>query len=174
MSLALGYDFLESDFSRTKTLIHFFFEELLSGIKRKLTKHPSKVNPWKASSTVTIPLVLFKKYHRALSEHRVQNFREIVITKKRDGSTKEIKIIFKHFGTTRFHLGKTVGFKFESDDEKSEFDRTYFEKNWNDNSKATVVVTAENPGILIYSARTKKMTLTLDYQVINQYGNVCF
>ena len=174
MSLAVGYDFLREDSIAVQPLVNFYFEELLSGIKRRLSKHPSKINPWKTSSTVTIPLLIFKKFYRALSEHRVQNFREIFVSKKRDGSTKEIRIVFKHFGTTRFHLGKSIGYNFESTEEKEKFDGKYFAKTWNDNSKARVVVTAENPGTLIYSARTKKMTLTLDYQVTNQYGNVCF
>lgn len=162
------YNVLNNEIVNVKPLVVFHFNELLKNLTKRITKRPTNANPWKVVNAVKVPPVLFLKFYRALRDFKIRNFREISLKRKKDGTLKLITIKFTNIGPLRYHLGQAVGVT-----NKQVFEERFLVRHWPDGSKGSVVVTFEKPATLEFNMITNKLFFSANYEVVNNFGNVC-
>ena len=149
-------------------LLEFFFKDLLSGVKNKLKKKATNAHPWKVVVYTKIPAHIFLEFYRTLRDYKIRNFREIDVTRKKDGTICRIVFKFTHPGPLKFHLGQATDVT-----DIVAFKKKYFVREWTDGCEAAVTITPDEPATLVFNMKTQKMTFSAPYEVRNSYGNLC-
>lgn len=149
-------------------LLEFFFNDLLSGVKNKLRKRATNAHPWKVVVHSKIPGNIFLEFYRTLRDYKIRTFREIEVTRKKDGSISRIVFTFTNIGPLKFHLGQATDIT-----DIAAFKKKYFCREWPDGCEAAVSITPDKAATLVFNMKTQKMTFSAPYEVRNSYGNLC-
>ena len=140
-----------------------FTEHILKKIKRRLTARKCFKDPWKVCICVDIHRSLYFLFYHAVNDFAT-SFGRTIETVKKKKVIVNIKIVFTHLGTFKYHLRQICN------KDNIEY---FLSREWSNKGKAEVVVNEEKPAILNYDTVKQKLTFQLNYNFCNRYGTVC-
>ena len=159
------YSILKDHNVSSYTLICWHFELILKSTYRRITLKQSLRHPFTVNITESIHKELYYQAFRAVRDYHTPFGTTSETIKDKKGFAKTYKLTFTRIQSLHFHLGKLSG--------KDDIKKTYLEKSFPHGEKGKIVVSVEEPAIFFFKTSTNTLTVTMKYQMTNQYGTVC-
>ena len=142
-------------------LLNFHFKEIGSSIKRKITTRQVR-NPGRIYIRYKIPPPVFKEWYRAVRDYCTSYGVNFEVKRNKKKILTHTTLRFYHLGTLKYHFGQAAGIDVGE----------YFKKKII-NSTGAVVVSDEKNAIFSYDVIKGLLTVQLNFELKNRYGNVC-
>ena len=166
------YRILREHSLSTITLVSWHFKSILKSVNRKISLKQSFRNPFTVTLSETIHSTIFYHAFRAIRDFP-QNVDVSTKTEKdKKGNCKTHEIVFKSIEALILHLTKLTSIT-EEEEEKQNIEKVYFRKNFTHGQKGKIVATTDKPAIFHYKVSTCTLTVTMKYEITNQFGTVC-
>ena len=158
LNVNLDYNILDGKSVSVANLWEWHLPHIVDGISRKLSFRKRIKNPWKISVQEYIIREVFVQWYRVLREFQTEHGRTLTKTERK------YTISFNHYGTFKFHFTKLSGNSVDLSKKFIKEDKL--------GNRAKVVATTRKPIIITYDVRKALMTININYEVTNKYGNV--
>ena len=160
-----SYAILHCKKTEVLPILSFHIEEILKGIKRKISTRISVRSSRRILIVEKIHLSVFIELYRAIRDFRSEFGRKIEIKRNKKKILTDITITFHHLGTFKYHMLQAVHGKFHID--------SFIIKHLPAGARGKLVISEEKPFVFKYNALRGRLSICGHYQIINRYGNIC-
>ena len=158
-----SYDVLLKQESKTCVILQFHLQ-ILFNYRFKFT--PTLINPWGITSSTHLHDSIFLKWYDCVRTFHDQNNIEYNVLEYANSRVKGYTLKFNCIKTLTFHLSKALN-----------VNETYFTNKYTKYTNAAqttaeMTISEEQPITFHYNLKTGKLTMSFNYVVRNQYGNM--